>query len=299
MTKILLTAVFVLALVLPAAKAPAATAKLLYTATVYADGKNVGMKKPEGVACGNLLIVADSGNGRLLKYTVAEGELKEGTEIKIPEMPQPINVRVTAKGEILALDAKQRRIVRLGPEGEFRGYISPEGVPSPSSFIPRSFTTDSDDNIYILDIFSSRVLTVDPAGKYLRHTAFPEAYGFISDIAVDQRGTMYLLDSVKLMVYSAVKDAKGFTPLTKEMREEMYFPNALTVDSKGVIYVVDKNGGSIVTIGADGSFQGRNLSFGWKEGLLHYPSNICVNDRDEAFIADTDNNRVQMFKVIR
>ena len=36
----------------------------------------------------------------------------------------------------------------------------------------------------------------------------------------------------------------------------------LTTDSKGIIYVVDQNGGGIIVLGQDGSFRGRMLSMG-------------------------------------
>src|SRR3989339_748482 len=49
----------------------AETVKLRYLQSVYVDEKGVGMKGPEGIACNNksLLIVADTGNNRLLQYT--------------------------------------------------------------------------------------------------------------------------------------------------------------------------------------------------------------------------------------
>ena len=38
---------------------------------------------------------------------------------------------------------------------------------------------------------------------------------------------------------------------------------------------------------------------GWKEGQLNHPSQLCVNDKDEVFIADRDNSRVQVFQLTR
>ncbi|MEJ2247716.1 MAG: hypothetical protein P8Y80_16820 [Acidobacteriota bacterium] len=32
-----------------------------------------------------------------------------------------------------------------------------------------------------------------------------------------------------------------------------------------------------------------------KEGFLTYPSQLCINRRGEIFIADTNNNRLQVF----
>jgi hypothetical protein len=51
--------------------------------------------------------------------------------------------------------------VRLSPEGTFKGYVDAEGVTSPSAFVPRSFKIDVNDHLYILDIFSGRVLVLN------------------------------------------------------------------------------------------------------------------------------------------
>jgi tripartite motif-containing protein 71 len=78
----------------------------------------------------------------------------------------------------------------------------------------------------------------------------------------------------------------------------MRFPRSMTTDSRGRIYLVDRNGGSIVLLGQDGSFLERQSGFGWKEGRLNYPSQICITVDGEVFVADTRNNRVQIFQEV-
>ena len=55
---------------LPLADLGAKNIKLWHRTSVYLDGKNGSLLHPEGVACDTdlYLIVADSGNGRLLRY---------------------------------------------------------------------------------------------------------------------------------------------------------------------------------------------------------------------------------------
>ncbi len=293
--------VLVLGFLLPSSALAAEQVRFRHVQSVYFDDKNAGMKQPEGVACNdnNLLIVGDTENSRLLQYTYQDKSTKGGKEIKVQQLSYPIRVQLNSKGEIFALDGKQRRIVRLSPEGEYKGYVTPEGIPSPASFVPRSFKIDSKDSIYILDVFGARVIVAGPDGKYQKHIGFPKEYGFLSDLQVDFKGTILLVDSVKHMVFSATKDAKEFTPLTKGLKEYLNFPTAITTDSRGTIYLVDENGAGIVVLGADGSFLGRQLTMGWNEGLLYYPSQMCVTEKGEAFIADRGNSRVQIFNIIR
>ena len=278
----------------------AETVKFRYLQSVYFDEKGAGLKQPEGVASGekSLLVIGDTGNDRLVRYTFQDRNLKGGSEIKIPQLSNPIRVQINSKGEIFALDGKKRRIVRLSPEGTFRNYVDPEGIPSPSPFVSKSFGIDRSDNIYLLDIFTGRVLVLNPEGKYQKQIPFPKEYGFFSDLSVDSKGNILLIDCVKAMVFSAPKDSNSFSPLTKSLREYLDFATSIT-DRRGSVYIVDEDGGGIVILGADGTFVGRQLSKGWNEGLLYFPSQMYVNERGEIFIADRGNSRVQIFTLVK
>jgi hypothetical protein len=289
------------AMLLPTNSFSAETVKFRYVQSVYFDEKGGGLKQPEGVACNekSLLVVGDTGNDRLVRYSFQEKSLKVGTEIKIPQLSNPIRIQINSKGEIFALDGKRRRVVKLTPEGAFKGYVDPEGVPSPSTYVPRSFEIDRNNSIYILDIFSARVLVLNSEGKYQKQFPFPKDYGFFSDLCVDSKGTLFLIDCVKAMVFSAAKDSNSFSPLTKSLREYLDFPTSITTDNRGTIFIVDQNGSGIVLLGADGSFVGRQLTMGWNEGLLYYPSQMCINEKGEVFVADRGNSRVQIFTLIK
>ena len=285
----------------PVTSLNAQAVKFRHLLSLYSDDKEGGMKNPEGVACSekSLLVVSDTGNGRLLRYTFQEKALKTEGEIKVPQLTYPLRIQINSKGEIFVLDGKKRRILRLTPAGEFKGYVDPEGLPSSPAMVPRSFKIGTNDTIYILDIFGERVIELSPDGKYRKHFEFPKSHGFFSDLAVDSKGNLLLMDSTQRMVYSAAREAKGFLPLTKNLRDYLNFPTNLTTDGRGRIYIVDENGSGIVILAQDGSYLGRQLSMGWNEGLLYYPSQMAINEKGEAFIADRGNNRVQIFAVIQ
>lgn len=275
--------------------------KLRFVAAIYLDGKGTGMRNPEGLACNDrgALVVADTGTNRLLRYTVDDGAAKPAGEIQVPQLSAPIVVQLGSKDEVFALDGKQRRIVRFDAKGEYQGPLAPEGVPAPATIVPRSFRVDKSDAVYVLDVFSARVLVLGADGKYQRHIAFPKEYGFFSDLAVDGKGSVFLIDSLKATIHAAAKDAKEFRPLGKPLRGHASFPTAITVDARGVLYVVDQNGAGIVLVGPDGTVMGRQLAMGWTDGLLYYPSHVCVSDKGHVFVADRGNNRVQVFRLAR
>jgi len=265
---------------------------------LYVDSGGHPIRQPEGVGCGtgSTLAVADTGNGRILRFVVEDGKITPRDEIAIPELPYPIRVRVDSRGEIFALDGRLRRIARIDPDGEFSGYV--DLAASTGSAVPRSIAIGADDELYVLDILSARVLVVDRKGEIERVIEFPESYGAFSDIAVTRAGTVLVIDSVARRVFAASLGDRVFSALTESMTEDMDFPTALTVDSSGRIYIADQNGGGIVILGRDGSFLGQQSSQGWKPGFLRYPSGICVDDRGNLFVADRGNNRVQVFGIV-
>ncbi len=273
----------------------AETVKFRMMAPIYTDEKGTGLRQPEGVGCGgvSLVVVADTGNGRILQYAVAGNSLTPKASITLSQLPQPIKVQVDAKGGIWVLDGKIRKIARVASSGEFQGYLNLEHS-SGGTVVPRNFRIGRDENIYVIDVYSARVLVADLAGKVNREIPFPKGSGIFSDISVDG-GNVYMIDSIGKRVYVARKGSDKFSPLSESLEEHLHFPVSLAVDKRGYIYVLDKNGSGIVILGMDGSFRGRHLGMGWKEGFLLYPSQICINDNGELFIADRGNNRVEIF----
>ena len=290
--------VFFASMTLAAAGSQAAEpVKFRQMAPIYVDGKGGGIRQPEGVACrGNALVVADTGNGRLLRYAIAGESWTPGGEVVLPQLPSPIRLDVNSKGEIFALDGTSRKVARIAPSGDFLGYVTPTGEVQ-GAVVPRSLRVDAQDNLYLLDVFSARVLVMDPSGKVQREIPFPKGYGFLSDLAVDTGGNIYLVDSVGKRVYKAAKNAVAATLLAGNLQEEAYFPASMAIDKQGTIFLIDQNGGGVVLLGPDGSFRGRRLSMGWKEGFLRSPAQMCITENGTAFIADRGNIRIDGFMI--
>jgi hypothetical protein len=146
----------------------AETPKFRYVTSVYFDDKGAGLNRPEGVACDakGRLVIGDTGNDRVLRFNYHDKALSGGGEIKIPELTAPSRVQLNSKGDIYALDARQRRVVHLGPEGAFKDTVSYDGVPPPSTVVAKSFAIDAADGLYVLDVFGARVLVVSAEGQF-------------------------------------------------------------------------------------------------------------------------------------
>lgn len=286
--------------VAPWRSADAQGVRFRHLVSVYVDDKGGGLHLPEGVACGDegRFVVGDTGNNRLLLFTFKAKAVSGGTEIKVPELAAPTKVQLNSKGEIYALDGSKRRIVRLTAEGTFREFLSFDGAPPPTAIVPRSFTIDSADNVYVLDVLSARVLVLNAEGRFQKALALPDGTGFVTDLDVDILGNVFVVDPVKRRLFSAGRDANAFSPLGGDLTGSLVtLPTSLTA-SRGTIFVVE-SGGSIASIGQDGSFMTRQLTTGWQEGSLNHPAQVCITEKDEVFVADRDNSRVQVFALSR
>ena len=274
--------------------------KLNYVLSLYADEQGASLLHPASVACeGEGVTVADTGNGRLLRYVVRKGAIATTTEIRLPELGNPVLVRPGRDGSLFVLDGRQQRILRIGPDGAFKGYVEPAGVPGGSPVIIKSFTVDGNGSLYLLDVHGSRVLQLGPDGRFTREVRLPAEAGFASDITVTVTGTALVVDSVRAAIYAADRGATAFAPIVQSDRQALGFPTAIALDKEGMLYVLDRNAGSVVLLRPSGAVAGHRLSRGWKEGFLNYPSHLCITEQDDLFIADRNSSRVQLFSIIR
>lgn len=271
--------------------------KIRWVTSIYVDGNGGGLRRPEGVACGaDFFVVADTGNSRLLRYGYGDGVAMAEAEFPL-QRAAPTVVQVNSKGDVYFLDTLKQSVEILSATGEKLGEVKPRGLPSKTKIVPKSFKIDRGDDIYVLDIFSERVLVLDPEGGYRRHIRFPEDHGFFADLAVDPLGAVLLLDGTKAVIYTADPKAEVFSPLGESLKEYMNYPTSLATDDSGTLYLLDQFGSGLAVVSRDGSFMGRPLGMGWTESRLFYPSQVCIGPDGILAIADRSNSRVQIFSL--
>lgn len=270
----------------------------VHDASIYIDAKEGPLKAPEGVGCtdAGYVVVADTGNQRLLVFSYKDNRLAGGTEVKLAQLTSPLRVQVDEKGNVLALDGKTRKIVRVSAAGAFDGTLEPKGLNDAGKIVLGAFKLGPKGEVLMLDVAGHRVVVTDASGVVQRQVEIPREVATAMDVAADVGGTLYVVDAVSATVWSADKEAKVFKALTPSMKDKMGFPTYLTA-SKGRLIVVDQNGNGVVLLGVDGSYQGRQLSVGWNDALVYYPAQMCVTDAGVAFVADRYNNRVQVFSM--
>ena len=285
-----------------AAAAPAAAdeaLKLRHAATIYADAEGVPLRVPQGVGCGagDAILVADSGNGRVLRVEVSGALARVTGVVKLPEIAYPIRVDGDAAGTLVVLDGKSRRLARVRADGSFGGWIEVRQAEGAAAPVIRSFALGPQGVVTAADVAGRRVVQIAASGILERSIELPAEARGLTDVAVDGRGSIFALDGVGRRVWVARPEEAAFTPLSGSLSEDLDFPGALDVDPSGRLLVADQNGGGVVILGSDGSFRGRQSALGWKEGLLRYPTDLCSSRRGLVVIAERENQRVQVFAV--
>jgi len=164
--------------------------------------------------------------------------------------------------------------------------------------VPRAIALDGTDALHVLDIFHSRVIVLDAGGAIVRQVSLPAGRHSYSGLTVAGDGGILVVESVERRIYAAKKDDTAFSPLTGPMKDDMAFPTALATDDRGHLFVADEYGSGIVILGNDGSFRGRQSGVGWTEGLLRYPSGLCVAGDGLLLVADRENSRISVFSVV-
>lgn len=278
------------------ALAAPARAELINPVAITADDKEAALKGPEGVACGGkgLVVVADTGNGRLLTYTWRDGRLTGGTPVKVAEATSPARLAIDGRGDVLVLDRRTRRIVRVLAGGKSGGVVELKGAAGPGPVAPVAFKLDAADGLHVLDAAGHRVLVAQPDGRVVREVPLPRGGESFTDLAVDGAGRIVVVDAVASRLWAAEKGATAFKPLGTGLKDRVAFATGLLED-RGRLWLVDGHGHSLVKVSADGTYQGRELGMGWSLGKVYYPAQACSGEDGLLVVADRNNNRVQLF----
>ncbi len=169
---------------------------------------------------------------------------------------------------------------------------------------PRNLALSPDgERIYVLDSGNNRVQYFDRNGNFLGQwnsasgIPFSEPWG----IAVDTKGFVYIADTWNNRIVKF--DAAG-SPVTEwrandpsEPARGFYGPRAIAVSSDNTVYVCDTGYKRIMIYDENGNFLRKFGTSGMGMGELDEPVGIALLDDEHLAVADTWNQRVQVFDV--
>ena len=211
------------------------------------------------------------------------------------------------------------------------GYSGDGGAAiSAELYNPSSVAVDTSGNIYIVDVFNSRIRKVSASTGIISTVAGNGTAGFSGDggaaisaelyypssVAVDMSGNIYIadLDNLRIRKVSASTGiistvaGNGTAGYTGDggaaYNAEIRGVYGIAVDASGNIYVADSGNNRIrkitVSTGIISTVAGGSSSGYLGDGgaatsaNLIYPEDVAVDTSGNFYIADTDNNRIRV-----
>ena len=168
------------------------------------------------------------------------------------EFNQPRGLAVAPDGRIFVADTGNKRIVVLGPQGEFLAAWGQAGE-GPGEFVePFEVAVDRDGTVWVLDAVRQLLLHFDEGGKFLEEVAPTSPWyrprGF--DLAAD--GTFYVADTGGVRIVQVARDGTLMRQIGgKDGPIGPGQPTDVAVAADGSLYVVEAMAGIVWHLGAD------------------------------------------------
>lgn len=277
------------------------TATPAYTTSIY------GAASPSGVAvnaAGDRIYIAETGGDRVVRMFDVGGNqlgvLKPPAGTGADHVPVYVAIDPTTS-DVYVSDRPTGSIYVYDRDGAYLREYRPADLSA--GWQPLGLTFDSSGNLYVTDLSGSqRVLKFDPTGELVLTLGADQGLLFPNGVAVDADGQIYVTDgnNGRLLTF----DASGAL-VAKIGRGggagNLGLPRGIAIDEVGRVFVVDSSGqGVLVYAALDADHETpESLGFfgghGIGDGQFAFPMGIAVDAHGRVYVADTANDRVQVW----
>ena len=174
---------------------------------------------------------------------------------------------------------------------------------------PRAIAIAPDGTLYVADSRNHRIQHLTTSGEVL------QAWGTYADatkgdapggtfnepwgVAVDSQGNVYVADTWNYRIQKFTTDGQFIKMWGSfgqaESTEGMYGPRALAFDANDHLYVTDTGNKRILIFNTEGQYLSQFGTVGMDSGQFDEPVGIGIGPNGEVVVADTWNQRIQVF----
>jgi DNA-binding beta-propeller fold protein YncE len=169
---------------------------------------------------------------------------------------------------------------------------------------PLGLAFDKAGNLYVTDLSGpyQKVLEIDRAAAVVRTLGENDKLSFPNGVAVDGAGNVYVSDSNngRLLMYAA--DGAIRAQIGRGSGQgNLGLPRGMAIDGSGRVLVADSTGQGVFVYRAPSGDERRLQYLGFvggegvSDGTFEYPNSVAVDARGRVYVADTFNDRVQIW----
>jgi DNA-binding beta-propeller fold protein YncE len=275
----------------------------------FAGNGTTSMTRPTGVAViGARCFVTDYAYRTVRAYTVDGtylfdfGDIKDGTHTKLES---PVHIAVGPDNTVWVTDRALSGLYVFDENGKFVKKFVPDGDAA-FKWSPLALTFGSNGDLYVTDVGDSakhRVLVFGSDGK------LKTKWGSSKQVnaAADSPGSFYFPNGIAVKgtgTKALVFVADGNNRRVQVFRTDGTFvqiintsgtPRGLGLDAQLRLYVVDALAHRVDMYSDTGDVLATFGENGTGPGQFSFPNDIAFNSLGRAFIADRDNNQVQVW----
>lgn len=213
----------------------------------------------------------------------------------------PIGVTVdSGRRRLYVSDSVLKKVFLFDHEGSFLGFRQPPG----GFGRPAGLATDTEGNLYVVDVLKGEVEVFSAAGDYLRSIGSTQTsdgkFNRPSNVFVDGSGRVFVTDSMnfRVEIIGSQGEPLGTIGQLGDVPGAFARPRGVAVDSEGHVYVADAAFDNLQIFDAAGRLLLYFGGLGRGPGKFNLPAGLYFDRNDRLYVVDAFNHRVQIFQYL-
>lgn len=251
-------------------------------------------------------------------YTIEVVDAFRASEKGNNDLSPPSGLALTPEGNLVVSDDFNHRIQIYDKEHRLILQFGSKGKNPGELHYPKGVAADPEGNIYVADSWNHRVQKFDSQGKHLMVIgSYGSELGQMNepyDVHIDPMRNIVVVERYnhRIQIFSAEGLSLGNVGTRGTLLEEKLanlfetpaeliaspvfeFPTAITFDSQHNAYIADSGNHRIVKFNAEWKQVCSIGTRGDGPGQFQYPMSVSSGPNDLLYVADMNNDRVQVF----